>query len=408
MSRALLFVGGGIETLPGVRRAHEMGLRVLVSDRNPEAPCMKVADRALLADTYDATATIAALERADERPDGALCLATDVPLTVAHVTAHFSLPGLSLETARLASDKLAMKDRLQARGVAIPWFAPVGSVEELARLRQEKPWPLVVKPVDSRGARGVIRLTETVDSGWAFTCAHGFSPTGRVMVERYLPGPQVSTESLVVGGRVHTPGFSDRNYALLERFAPYFIEDGGELPSALDTPARDALVSLVAKAATALGVHDGVVKGDLVWSEGRPYVIEVATRLSGGYFCSHTIPVSTGVDLLGLAIRQALGEEIDESLLIPNRHVAVCQRYFFPKPGRVVAIEGLEQAREIPGVFHLELRVAVGDEIAPIANHPGRAGVVMTTGADAGQARSRAERAVDVLRIITRAGIEHR
>ena len=78
----------------------------------------------------------------------------------------------------------------------------VGSAAELAALEG----PLIVKPVDSRGARGVIRLGAGVDPEWAFAAARAESPTGRVMAERFLDGPQVSTESLVIGGVAHTVG----------------------------------------------------------------------------------------------------------------------------------------------------------------------------------------------------------
>ena len=64
-----------------------------------------------------------------------------------------------------------------------------------------------------------------VDPGWAYEVAAAESPTGRVMVEAFIAGPQVSTESVVVQGRTHTVGFSDRNYELLDRFAPYVIAE---------------------------------------------------------------------------------------------------------------------------------------------------------------------------------------
>ena len=83
------------------------------------------------------------------------------------------------------------------------------------------------------------------------------------------------------------------------------IEDGGELPTRHD-PAP--IADVVQRAAASLGVRDGVVKGDIVIHDGRPHVIELAARLSGGYLCTHEIPLSTGVDFVGCAIRVALGD----------------------------------------------------------------------------------------------------
>ena len=402
--QTLLFVGGGIETVPGVNLARSMGLRVLVSDRNPQAPCMALADGALIADTYDgpATSEAARVWCSQNGPlHGVICLATDVPHTVARVAADFGLPGISPQSAALAVDKLAMKQRFAQRGVAIPFFEALSDEQHLHRLIAERGLPLVIKPVDSRGARGVLRLTETVDPNWAFDYARSFSPSGRVMLEQYLAGPQLSSESLVIDGQVYTPGISDRNYALLETYAPFFIEDGGDLPSYLDDEIIDQVRQLVARAATALEIRDGVVKGDIVVSEGKPYIIEVATRLSGGYFCSHSIPMNTGVELVRHAISRALGRVVDPNDLKPRYQRHVCQRYLFPKSGRVVAVEGEQEARSDPRLAYLEIRVKAGDEVAGIENHPCRAGVLMTTGNSREEAREAAEKAVSRIHIIT-------
>ncbi|MBV5272512.1 MAG: hypothetical protein JZU52_02340, partial [Lamprocystis purpurea] len=226
-----------IEAVAGIELGKSMGLYVVATDANAEAPGFAVADDQLLVSTYDIEATVAAASRYhhEVRPlDGVMCIASDVPLTVASVAAALGLPGIPVEAARLSTDKLAMKRRFAADAVPIPWFSPVDSAKHLRHLVASEGFPLVVKPVDSRGARGVLRLTGDVDLDWAYATAKTHSPTGRVMVERFLPGPQVSTESLVVDGVAYTPGFSDRNYEYLERYSPHIIENGGQLPSHLD------------------------------------------------------------------------------------------------------------------------------------------------------------------------------
>ena len=135
--------------------------------------------------------------------------------------------GITIETAWLAGDKLAMKKLFVEKGISIPWFCRVDSVAHLRRILSERGFPVVLKPVDSRGARGVLRLTESVDLDWAYEHSVSFSPSGRVMVEEYLEGPQISTESAIINGQAFTPGFTDRNYEFLNRFAPYIIENGG-------------------------------------------------------------------------------------------------------------------------------------------------------------------------------------
>lgn len=398
----VLFVGGSREALPAIRRARELGLRVVVSDYSPDAPGFALADERILASTYDIDETVEGARRAHERSgrlDGVLCAACDVPLTVASVAEALGLPGISVATARLAVDKLAMKDRLAAAGVPVPWYAPVGSFEALARHVSETDAVLVLKPVDSRGARGVQRLLPTVDLAVAHREALRHSPTGRVMVERYVEGPQVSTESLMLDDALHTPGFSDRNYEYLDRFAPFIIENGGDLPSYLPAATQAAVRDLVDAAARALGVGRGVVKGDIVVPMGPsgalepPRVIEIAARLSGGFFCTHEIPLNTGVDFVGCAIRHTVGAPVAPAELVPRYQRPVCQRYVFPRPGRVVAVRGHEVlCRE--GIAFGEIRVAPGDDVAVQDHHPARPGVVIATGATRDEARERAEAAV--------------
>lgn len=402
--KTLWFVGGGGEAAPAIALARSLGHRVVVSDRNPEAPGMALADHRAVASTYDPEETLAAVrdfERRVGRIDGVLSVAHDVPVTVARVAEALGLPGIPVETARLATHKLEMKRRLARDGIPVPWFAPARHPEEVETALREIGPPLVVKPVDSRGARGVVRITGNVDPKWAFEVARAESPSGAVLLEQYLEGPQISTESVLVDGRAATPGFADRNYGRLEQFAPFVIEDGGDLPTTLPERLRRRVREVVEAAALSLGIRTGIAKGDVVVHRGEPTVIELAARPSGGYFCTHEIPLSTGVEPARAAIALALGEPLDPRAFEPRFERPVCQRYLFPEPGRVVAVAGVESVLRAPGIAYLEVRVRPGDRIAPVRSHPARAGVVIATGSSRAEARSRAEAAVEAIEIAT-------
>ena len=179
--RTLWIVSGGAEAVPGIQRARAMGLHVVVSDMNPSAPGFAVADEAVVANTYDVDETVAAASayhKTKRTVDGVMCMAADVPLTVASVAAALDLPGVSVAAARLASDKLAMKDAFARAGIPIPWYQAIWSIDELRVAVAERGLPLVLKPVDGRGARGVLRLTERTDLEWAFTHATSQSRRG--------------------------------------------------------------------------------------------------------------------------------------------------------------------------------------------------------------------------------------
>lgn len=227
--KTLWIIGAGPESCPAIERGLALGHRVVASDRNPGAPGLRLAHHGVVASVYDPDETLGAARtfaRDHGRVDGVLCVAADAPATAARLAAEFGLRGVDATSAHLATDKLAMKERFAADGVPVPWFSAVRDARHLGELVRRHAPPLVIKPVDSRGARGVIRILDGVDPTWAFEAARRHSPSGRVLLERFVAGPQLSTESLVIDGRCHTPGLADRNYEHLERFHPFVIEDG--------------------------------------------------------------------------------------------------------------------------------------------------------------------------------------
>ncbi|MBL9096476.1 MAG: ATP-grasp domain-containing protein [Alphaproteobacteria bacterium] len=402
--KTLLIVSGGVQATHGIKRAKDFGCHVVVSDLNPNAPGFALADDRLIASTYDPAETLAAAERYHRtvRPiDGVITIGCDAPLTVATVAERLRLPGIPVEAARLAQDKLAMKRRFAEAGVPVPWFTALADAHQLAAIIKRRGHDLVVKPVDSRGSRGVQRLKGGMDLEAVWKRAAAQSPTRRVMVEEYLRGPQISTESILIDGEGFTPGFSDRNYEYLERYAPYFIENGGDLPSHLDHRTQDAVRRTAEAAGRALGITTGNIKGDIVVVDGKPYVIELAARASGGYFCTREIPLNTGVDFIGAVIKIALGEHLDPNELIPKRLTPIVQRYAFPEPGRVTRVAGLEDARRVPGIEELIVTVAPGDEISTPTHSGCTAAMVLATGNNIAAARSAAAAALAALRIET-------
>ena len=401
--RRLLVISGGREAVPIIERAVARGLHVIVSDGDEKAPGFDVAHETILASTYDAGATLELARRIHEKDPihGVMAAAADVPLTVSTVARGLGLPGPSVETARLASDKFLMKEALREAGVPVPWYARVETPGELLEMVRDRRTTLVVKPVDSRGARGVVRLSEGVDPGWAFEEARKNSPTGRVMAEEWVEGVQVSTESVVAGGEIATPGLSERNYEYLERFAPYVIENGGDLPAPLSDEQKEAVDEVILGAARALGLDDWTIKGDIVMGRDGPVVIEVAPRLSGGFFCTHTIPLSSGVNIVDAALLLALGMEVRASDYAPRSWRFVSQRYWFAEPGRVREVSIPPHIEYVHGLETMSINVREGDVIGPMVAHPARAGMVITTGSTAEEASLRAREVITAVGIYT-------
>jgi biotin carboxylase len=395
MGKTLLIISGGLEALDAVKRAKEMGHYVVVSDSDYQAPAIAIADSCLIADVYGANETTAAAERFSRKIrkiDGVLCI-VDAAITAATVSKRLGVPGPSLATAELASDKLALKRRLADCGVAVPWFSEVETLQALQRIAVERGRDLVIKPVDGHGSRGAQRVAQVADLSQAFLFARAHSPSERVMVEQFLDGPQVSTESIVVDGQCFTPGLSDRNRDDLERFAPFFVENGGDFPSQLSEMSQSKVRDVVARAIAALGITHGTVKGDIVVHDGEATVIELTPCLSGDFVRLHT-----GVDFVGAAISLAFGEPVNAGELTPKQTRPVVQRYAFPKAGEVVSVSGVEDARKIAGVSDLIVTAKPGDIIRSAGEEQPSAAMVLTTGASRDDALKAANDALACLK----------
>ena len=404
MTKTIWIIGGGVEAIPGIRLAKKLGLNVVVSDGSLNAPGLKFADNSVIASTYDIEGTVDAACKYHQNVnpvDGVICIATDVPLTVASVAEKLSLPGITTETARKCSDKFLMKETLLAEGIPIPWFSLVKSVSELCSIISERGLPLVIKPVDSRGARGVIRITKSIDLEWAFEYAKSFSPTSRVMVEEFLEGQQYSTESVIMDEKNITLGFSERNYEFLEELSPYIIENGGQQPAKIDKKELDSIVNLVEKSSQILGISNATSKGDVVMTKEGPKIIEIAPRLSGGYFSSDQIPLVTGINIIEIAIRLSLGEKINKNKLLFSHQKAVAIRYFFPKPGKITSISNIDSFKNESWVHKLNLFFGVGDVLEKVTDHTKRCGFVITTGNTRDEAVERARTVVENVQILT-------
>ena len=262
MSKTLLIVSGGEETVAVARHARLAGHTVVVSDADPQAPAFAFADSCLIADIHGVSETTAAAERYNRKIrkiDGVLCTA-DAVLTAATVADRLRLAGPPLHVAELIADRLAIGRCFASAGIAAPWHAEIFTPQELQRVVVAKGRGLVLKPVENHGPDGVQRLTQIEDLNAAFQVARQHSPGERVMAQQELAGPRVTLAALMLGGVCHVAG----------------------------SPPTD-LKDIAARAAGALGLHDGPIALEIVTVQGVPHVAEISARLCGDAFLDAAI-----------------------------------------------------------------------------------------------------------------------
>lgn len=402
MSKTLLIIGAGREQIPAYELAHEMGLTVVGTDMTADAPALAFADHQLIASTRDAEATWAAVKEFSKTHaiDGVITIANDVPYTVALVASNLGLPSISPQSAKYFMNKIEMKKCFLEHGVKTPEYREIPDLDSFKLGLAEMSFPLIIKPSDGRGSRGVLYLDQSIDPNWAYEHALASCDNGVLILEKFIEGPQLSVEGLFVDEKYYAIAFADRNYSNLEQTRPFIVEDGGQIPSHYGDDTLDAINKLIQDGAKALGISWGTVKADIVIGPDGPEIIELAGRLSGNYLATHHIPMAYGVDIVGALINMSIGNSVAPEYVTPKHKKYMGVRYFFPEQGTIKAITGVDAVRSQPYINMLDIFPKVGDIQTAIDNHGARAGTIICEGDNYEMAKARVEQAVNDIKFV--------
>ncbi len=373
-----MIIGASVLQLPAIQKAKEMGLHVAVVDFNPQAIGIPYADKYYNASTMDEDAVLAAAE--DYQPDGIMTLATDMPMRgVARVAEHLGLPGISYETAVKATDKFEMIKAFKAQNVASPWFFTVDSLEELKALNGRLGYPCIMKPTDNAGSHGVVLAKSFDDLLNEYEYSRENARCGKVIVEEYLKGDEVSVEVMVINGEVHILQITDK----ITTGAPHFVEMGHSQPSQHPVAIQEAIKDVATKACQSVGINQGPAHVEMMVTKNGPVMIELGARMGGDYITSALVPLSTGIDMVKATIDVVLGNQPD---IGQSLHCASAIRYITAPEGIIKSITGVEEAKRLFGVQAVVLTKSVGERSTPIHSSNDRIGSVIAQACTADEA----------------------
>jgi biotin carboxylase len=394
--KTILFIGAGRHQLRAIRRAKELGLRVVAADRNPDAPGLAEADVGEVTG-FDVPA-LAELGRTHS-VDGVVTVAADraVPI-VAAVAEELGLPGIGRAVAHRVTHKVAMRRSLAEEGVPQPAFAAVRTLHEGKDALDTVGLPAVVKPADNAGQRGLFLLRSVDDLEAHLHGALAESSNEEAIVESFHEGLEVNGLVVVRGGNPEIVTLSDR---LRPEGAGFGVAVAHVYPSSLFGDRLEEVERVARRVVRALGIEDAVVYPQMLVSEDETLLIEVAARVPAGQM-DQVATRAVGVDLVEIALRQALGEQIPDELIRHRFEQPLAISFLTARPGplpvgRVRAVTGLERVRAFPGVDEVEVFLRRGDRIEPVARDGDRKGFVIARGATNIEALERAEAAATLI-----------
>jgi len=392
--KTVLFVGAGRHQRRAILRARELGLGVVAVDRNPDAAGLVEADTAEVVDFVDVDAVVDVARRYEV--NGVLTVSADraVPV-VAAVAKELDLPGIGRDTAHLMTHKVAMRRRLAEGGVPQPQFAAIRAWREAAAAAETVGFPAVLKPADSGGQRGLFLLRSFGDLERHFHAALAESPSGETILEEFTDGLELNGLVVARGGKPFPLLLSDRLRPDGEGFGVGWIHS---YPSRLFGDVFEEAERVALRAVRTLGLRDGIAFPQLIVTEdGRALVVEVAARIPGGQMADLAFH-ALGVDLVQIALRQALGEEAPDDLVVPRISRPTAIRFLTAHPGpvplgKVRRVGSLDRVLDSPGVVQADVFLQVGEEIRPVRLDGDRRGYVIATGQTNVQALELAEAA---------------
>jgi biotin carboxylase len=397
MPPTVLFVGAGRHQRRAIARARELGLSTVAVDRNPEALGFPEADTFEVVDFSDVEAVVELARR--HGVDGVLTVSADraVPV-VAQVADALRLPGIGAETARLMTHKVAMRRLLADSGVPQPRFAAVRTLDEARRAARTVGFPSVLKPADSGGQRGVFRLESAGDLERHLHAALAESPTEEAIVEGFQEGLELNGLVIARNGEAELLTLSDRLRPPGIGFGVGWIH---VYPSTLYADTLREAERVAVHAVHALGLRDGIAFPQVIAADGQAWLVEVAARIPGGQMADlarHAV----GVDLVEIALRQALGEPVPDALARPQKQQPLAIRFLTAEPGplptgKVLGWSGLERVRAFPGVVQADVYLTEGEEIRPVRLDGDRRGYVIAVADTNVEALERAEAAARLL-----------
>ena len=370
--KAVLIFGVGPLQQSIINRAKKMGLYTVGIDPCEDATCRGDVDAFEVVGGQDYEGTCAVVEKYGI--DAIVTAATDKPLVMmARIAEKYGFPFYSVETAQWSTDKFQMKQRFELGDVPHARGRLVKSVVETA----DMVYPVIVKPRDNSGSRGVklCRTKEELEQSMAE--ALEYSKLDSVLVEEFIEGPEYSIEGLHYDGTSEVIQFTEKKTTEF----PYNVELGHIQPANISEKNKQKIREIVAKIGKALRFENCPSHTELKINERGIFVIETSPRLGGDYITSTLTPLSTGINMEDQLLHIALGENVDTQSGRVEKASGVC---FLSLPcGKVTAIDpAINEVSTWSNVYSFATSLKVGDEIHLITSSLNRYGQFIVKGTD--------------------------
>lgn len=373
--KKVLLLGGAPSQIPSIKKTKELGYYAITCDYLQDNPGHKFADEYYNISTTDKEAVLELAKNLNI--DGIVCYASDPAApTAAYVAEKMGLPGHPYKSVEILSNKDLFRKFLAENGFNTPKAKGYISLNDAQNDIKFFKFPVMVKPVDSSGSKGITKITEVSELETAFNYALSFSRAKRVIIEEYIEaeGCQITGDCLSNKGKFVFGAFANQHYD--KQVKNPFTPVGASWPYLGPKNIHQRIFDEIQKVLTKLHMQSGAYNVEVrIDKDQNIYLMEVGPR-SGGNMMPQVIQYSTGVDMVEYVIKSAVGEDLDNIVQVePNKFWA----YYALHSTKDGIYDGLsfDKYFEKNNLVELNLSMSPGDKITSMTGSNGAIGIMI-------------------------------
>ncbi len=373
--KKVLMLGGSYFQVPAIRKAVEMGYYVITCDYLPTNPGHKYAHEYHNVSTTDKGAVLELAQKL--KVDGVVCYASDPAApTAAYVCEKMGLPTSPCASVEILSNKDKFRAFLTENGFAVPKARGYQNIGDAIKDADLFKYPVMVKPVDSSGSKGVSKVADPNGLKVAIENALGYSRAKRFIIEEYVDkyGYQIAGDGFSVDGKLAFRCFANEHFD--SRGINPYVPIGESWPYIMPKYVHDKVHAEIQRLLSLLGMKTQAFNFDIrIDADTNVYLMEVGPR-NGGNLIPQVTKYATGVDMVEYTIKAAMGEDCSDLKMVEPKGYWSSYIIHSEKAGVLKAIEYSEEFRK-NNLVEETLWYDIGESVSAFTGSNGTLGTLI-------------------------------
>lgn len=375
MLKAVIILGAGPEQVDAYKTSNKKKIVTIGVDKNKKAIGVKFSRIHINKSIYAYDAIISCLKKILKQKNlnivGIIAVGVDCPKTLYKLSSYLDLKTLTQNTFK----KIGSKDKLYKNSSfkkIVPKFRIVSNFSNIIDFIKKEKFPVIFKPRDDRGARNVYHIKNKDEFENLMFSKKDLILKKKFIIQKFIPGKQLSVECLIVKKSNYLKLISTRNYDSFKFLHPNVIENGGTFDPKINKVLDKKINFLIDKIVKNIKLEKGPLKLDLIVHKNKIYLLEIAIRFGGGYVASRISKFLTGQNFLTNYI-DILNDDIKKKTDIKKFKKCVVTRTVIASDAGILKNIKNKNSKDLKrSILFMEFNNKIGDFVRPPTSHTER------------------------------------